>query len=207
MCLSGTIETATQYLPPTLKYPPSAHFHVSTSGNPDTLHPKEPLIMNVSSTWLSMDGIEKIFVMGGQLIVTQAPSELITVLGSCVSVCLWDKKTKTGGMNHYLLPASSKENDQANNGLAATKMLIQRMVEKMSSLKNIEARIFGGGNRFFSNNFLTVGQQNVDAARKVLSDHGIPVVFQDTGGEVGRKICFDTRTGSVIVQIIDSPSA
>jgi chemotaxis protein CheD len=146
-----------------------------------------------------MNALTKIFVMTGQQVVTESPMELITILGSCVSVCLWDRKTKTGGMNHYLLPSS---HDATNDGVVATRLLIKSMIDKMSSIKNLEAKIFGGGNRFFCNNFLVVGPRNVEAAKKVLAECGIPIVLHDTGGETGRKIHFNTQTGNVVVKAI-----
>jgi len=149
-----------------------------------------------------MDQINKIFVRSGQLIVTASPVELVTILGSCVSVCLWDKKLKLAGMNHYLLPESTTSTSHSNSGITATKMLIQYMIKRIGSIKNIEAKIFGGGNRFFEN-FLVVGPQNVEVAKKVLRETGIPIVVEDTGGKAGRKINFNTQTGNVIVSLVD----
>ncbi len=150
-----------------------------------------------------MDLLEKKYVLGGQLVIAETPMELITVVGSCVAVCLWDRKTKTGGMNHYLLPSVDDVTNLMNGGLSATRLLIKSMINKMSEIKNLEAKIFGGGNKFFSDNFLVVGPQNVDAAKQVLSDAGIPIVLENTGGIFGRKVYFDTLTGNVSVTAIE----
>jgi chemotaxis protein CheD len=147
-----------------------------------------------------MEGLEKIYVQEGQFVVSEKPTELITILGSCVAVCLWDKKTKTGGMNHFLLPLSS--GSQASVGLTSTKLLIQSMIKKVYGIRNLEAKIFGGANKFFSNSFLVVGPHNVNAAKTILKGAGIPIVLEDTGGEAGRKIFFDTTTGKVTVDLI-----
>jgi len=150
-----------------------------------------------------MDLLQKKYVLGGQLVIAETPTELITIVGSCVAVCLWDRKTKTGGMNHYLLPSVNDVTNLMNGGLSATRLLIQSMIKKMSEIKNLEAKIFGGGNKFFSDNFLVVGQQNVDAAKLVLSDARIPIVLENTGGIFGRKVYFDTLTGNVSVTAIE----
>jgi chemotaxis protein CheD len=154
-----------------------------------------------------MNATEKVFVQGGQWVVTNSPTELITVLGSCVAVCLWDKKTKTGGMNHFLLPTQSQTAEHGNGGTTATRLLIKGMLQKVFSVKNLEARIFGGGNRFFKNSFLDVSTQNVEVAKKILTEAGIPIVSYHTGGDLGRKISFNTETGSVLVQIIPTDIA
>jgi chemotaxis protein CheD len=145
-----------------------------------------------------MHPLEKIFVQRGELVVTANPVQLVTVRGSCVAVCLWDKKIKSGGMNHYLLPVASTEANYSNVGITSTQMLVDSMLNKMSCLKNLQARIFGGGNRFFSGAF-SVGPQNIEAAKNVLRQCGIPVVENNTGGEDGRKIYFNVKTGLVTV--------
>ena len=143
--------------------------------------------------------LEKVFVLGGTVVVKVVPSELITILGSCVSVCLWDKKTKTGGMNHYLLP-ETVDAKSLDGGIDATRFLIQSMIRKFSTIQNMEAKVFGGSNRFFiEKSFLNVGVQNVEAAKFALDEAGIPLVEHDTGGREGRKIYFNTLTGKVHV--------
>ena len=150
-----------------------------------------------------MDALERKFVLGGQLVIAETPTELITIVGSCVAVCLWDRKTKTGGMIHYMLPSVDDVTNLLNGGVSATRQLIKSMVSKMSDIKNLEARIFGGGNKFFNDSFLVVGPQNVEAAKQVLSEAGIPIVLEHTGGIYGRKINFDTLTGNVRVIAIE----
>jgi chemotaxis protein CheD len=150
-----------------------------------------------------MDVPEKKYVLGGQLVIAETPTELVTIVGSCVAVCLWDRKKKTGGMIHYMLPSVDDVANLLNGGVTATKQLIKSMVNKMSDIKNLEARIFGGGNKFFNDNFLVVGPQNVEVAKQVLSDAGIPIVLEHTGGIYGRKVNFDTLTGNVKVMAIE----
>ena len=146
---------------------------------------------------------EKKFVQGGELVIAETPMELVTIVGSCVAVCLWDKKTKTAGMNHYMLPSVDDAKNLLNGGLSATRLLIKSMIARMSDIKNLEAKVFGGGNRYFSDSFLVVGPQNVEAAKQVLLEAGIPIVLEHTGGIFGRKVYFDTLTGTVSVTAIE----
>ena len=105
-------------------------------------------------------------------------------------------------MNHYLLPATTNEKNHLHGGMSATKILIEAMLKGMADIRNLEARILGGGNRFFSEAFLVVGSQNVEVAEKVLSEAKIPIVLKDTGGEAGRKVYFNTETGEVKVSLV-----
>lgn len=149
-------------------------------------------------------GLNKLFVLGGQVVVKEEPIELVTILGSCVSVCLLERRAMIGGMNHFLLPETVNDAKSLHGGIAATRLLIQLMIRKSSSVRNIEAQVFGGASRFFTeDSFLNVGRQNVEAAHIVLEEAGIPVVRRDTGGELGRKIYFNTQTGRVIIKMID----
>jgi chemotaxis protein CheD len=148
--------------------------------------------------------LKKIFLLGGHVVVTDQPQLLVTILGSCVAVCLWDRKTGVGGMNHFLLPETVNNSRSLNGGITSTRALIQMVMRRSAGVKNIEARIYGGANRFFADqSFLNVGKQNVRAALVALDEAGIQPVFQDTGGEPGRKIYFNTQTGNVVVHKIN----
>jgi len=141
--------------------------------------------------------LKKTFVLVGHIALTHGPGEFITILGSCVSVCLWDRKNMTGGMNHYLVPETVNKANSLQGGIESTRQLIKSML-CTSGVKNLEAAVFGGANRFFKEeSFLHVGRQNVEAARIVLAEAGIRIAQQDTGGEAGRKIYFNTCTGRI----------
>jgi chemotaxis protein CheD len=148
--------------------------------------------------------LKKIFVLGGQIVITTVPKEFVTILGSCVSVCLWDRKIKAGGMNHFLLPETVNDSTSLQGGIAATRLLIQTMLSQCSFIANLEAKIYGGSNRFFKDeSFLNVGHQNVVAAKFALEEAGIPIALEDTRGIAGRKIYFNTQTGTVKVERIE----
>jgi chemotaxis protein CheD len=104
--------------------------------------------------------LKRVFVIGGNMVISKSPQELVTILGSCVSVCLWDKKIGTGGMNHFLLPELVNTARSLEGGIESTRMLIQAMIRNGASIKNLGAGIYGGSNRFFSiHSFLNVGPQ------------------------------------------------
>jgi chemotaxis protein CheD len=144
------------------------------------------------------------FLMAGCIFVPEDAYVVTTVLGSCVSVCLWDSLKKIGGMNHYMLPLWNGE------GLASPKygnIAIPKMVEKMMELgsarKNLRAKIFGGGEAFkAANALLHIGERNILLARDMLETESIPLICADVGGKNGRKIIFDTCTGDVFVKKI-----
>lgn len=142
----------------------------------------------------------------GQMIVVKDPAVISTVLGSCVSVCLYLPNKQFGGMIHYALPYQFEHNtddDPLRYGDQAIPVLITEVkkltIEPISSLK---AKIIGGANclvRASGGGFNNIGEQNIQMARDILRAYKIEVVGEHVGGEVGRKVFFYTADGKVQV--------
>src|SRR4051812_45921391 len=98
-----------------------------------------------------MSELRKHTLFPGQFVISSAPVLISTVLGSCVSVCLWDKHISIGGMNHYLLPGTEEEPGNPDRGLSATRMLIKSMLNRHSKIERMEAKVFGGCNSLYQN--------------------------------------------------------
>ena len=156
-----------------------------------------------------MTNTKKIFLYQGNIYVSKEKTHVITILGSCVSVCLCDQEKKIGGINHYMLPRydGRKKNQKLMYGDIAIKKLLEEMINKGSTLKKIKAKVFGGGyvigdpNR---ENFFNVGRKNIEMAFKILKELNIPVVASDVGGYAGRKLVFDTSSSKALIKKLDS---
>ena len=134
------------------------------------------------------------FLKPGFIYLPENPTVISTVLGSSVSVSLYDKRMKTGGMNHFLFPfVSEKDRSTALYGNIAVPALIRMMLENGSSLSHLEAQIFGGAyNSEVS--VRDIGGDNLKCARQILSRKRIRIVSEDVGGSLGRKVVFNTLT-------------
>lgn len=144
------------------------------------------------------------FIHVGQIHVDVAPTAISTVLGSCVSVCLYDKTQGIGGMNHYLLPFWNGNGLQSPKfGNIAIPKLIENMLDKGSNLKNMEAKIFGGAsmNASVLDNMM-IGQKNILVAKEILKEYKIAIVAEDVGKQNGRKIQFNLEYGKVLLKYI-----
>lgn len=139
------------------------------------------------------------YLCPSSIIVEKEISLITTVLGSCVSVCLYDPKTNIGGINHYMLPLwNGRELPSPKYGNIAISKLIEKMEIAGCHRKNLIAKIFGGSNIFYNDNFENnIGEKNVQLAIYLLNEFSIPVKAKNTGGFVGRKIVFNTFTGEV----------
>ena len=145
--------------------------------------------------------IEKYYLFPSALFADKQPHLVDTILGSCVAVCLHDQKLKIGGINHFMLPLWN------GDGLASPKygnVAIEKLVEnmfKMGATKNtLIAKIFGGANQMMAS--ISIGDRNIEVARSQLAEYGIKIVAESVGGNIGRKIRFDTSTGQVLMKFL-----
>jgi chemotaxis protein CheD len=137
--------------------------------------------------------------MPSGLLVTKEPTTIITILGSCISVCVWDKQLLFGGANHYMLPLWN------GSGLASPKfgnIAIEMLLEKMQRLgsqkKNLVVKMFGGAKMLQEqSNIFNIGEKNILVAYEIFRKEEIIVSAASTGGIKGRKIFFNTQTGDV----------
>jgi chemotaxis protein CheD len=140
-----------------------------------------------------------VYLHPGQVVVSDRPCVVTTVLGSCVAVCLWDEGRSVGGVNHFVLPHGPTGGDGARFGDTATRRLVVELREL--GARRLVARIVGGACVLepFRRGRQHLGARNVAAARSVLASEGIPVLFEDVGGDRGRKLEFHTRDGRAFV--------
>lgn len=144
--------------------------------------------------------MEQKVIYSEQMYVATDPTEIVTVLGSCVAVCLYDTKTKISGMNHYLLPLWNGNGLKSlKYGNISTERLIEAMLSVGADLRRLEAKIFGGA-VLNINEQLSVGPRNIQIALDILKMYRIPIVSQDVGGERGRKLIFSNDDGSAYLK-------
>jgi len=142
-----------------------------------------------------------LFLAPGQLTVQTRALKIKTIVGSCVAVCLYDPQARIGGLNHYLL-ARPGPSDPADTrfGTCAMEQLVARMRQAGARLPRLQAAVVGGGHPIDLEHADRIGAENVAVALAVLNAHHIRVVRQETGGDHGRKLLFDTGTGELLVR-------
>jgi chemotaxis protein CheD len=148
------------------------------------------------------------FLYPAAIFFSEKPYLIHTILGSCVSLCLYDPVLRIGGMNHFMLPLWNGQ------GLASPRygnIAIEKLVEKLlvtgSHKFNLKAKIFGGAEVISTNaSQFHIGKRNVQIARQLLEEQSIPIISSSTGGKLGRKIIFHTQTGEVIQRFIGKES-
>jgi len=142
------------------------------------------------------------YLRGGEVFATAEPTAVTTVLGSCVAVCLFAPDAGIGGVNHYLLP-TGPDLHTGRFGVAAMRLLLERVQELGARKPELRAKVFGGaGTLGQGSGGRTLGEQNAELAVQALAAEGIPVLGGDVGGGRGRKLVFHTDTGDAWVLIL-----
>ncbi|MFC3122664.1 chemoreceptor glutamine deamidase CheD [Agaribacter flavus] len=147
-------------------------------------------------------------ILPGEYFATQENTLIVTVLGSCISVCLRDPVLRVAGMNHFLLPESHDENDlegdSARYGVYAMEVLINHMLKLGAPKRRLEAKIFGGGNVMQQFRAHSVGEKNTAFIQEYMQTENIKVTATDVLGEFPRKVYFFPESGEVKVRKLKS---
>lgn len=147
-------------------------------------------------------GLVDHFLYPSTIFASPQPSRIQTILGSCVSVCLFDAQMCIGAMNHFMLPWWNGQ------GMPCPKygdIAIKKLIEKMNSLgctkENMVAKVFGGADQHaMGQGTYNIGARNVATAEAILAQERINIIARSTGGERGRKVVFHTHTNKVLVK-------
>lgn len=145
--------------------------------------------------------MRKVYLMMGNVAIHSEPTEITTVLGSCVSVFFWDSRLRHGGANHFIAPFVPHNRHASDKyGEVAMKTLLKGMYRIGSKKNDIKAMIFGGGSVIQQADFeINIGNANIKFAKEALRLENIPIESSHVGRNFGRKIIINTYEGSAKV--------
>jgi chemotaxis protein CheD len=152
--------------------------------------------MNNSEASESLSGETVRHVIQGSHVVSGDPSTVLTtILGSCVSACMWDPLAGIGGMNHFLLARGADVGaDGHRYGSHAMELLINDMLKRGALRRRLKVKLFGGA--MIQNNFARIGRQNAEFALQFVKDEEFDLVSHSLLGTQARKLRFNPTTGS-----------
>ena len=115
---------------------------------------------------------DKVTIYPGEFWASGGEEMISTVLGSCVSIILYDPVSGVGGMNHFMLAkdsghsagAAEKTSTPGKFGEYAMGLLVDSMKEKGAVISRCVAKVFGGGNIFSfpENTVAQIGSVNIN---------------------------------------------
>jgi chemotaxis protein CheD len=149
--------------------------------------------------------VEAVKILPGQYHAGRGEGAITTVLGSCVSTCLWDPVERIGGMNHFMLPgdnaqAGSAWAASARFGVYAMEVLINEMIRLGADRRRLIAKVFGGAQLLAGFERLDVGAKNSEFVLEFLKVEGIRILAKDLLDVCPRKVHFFVDSGKVQVK-------
>ena len=150
-------------------------------------------------------GRNAVKIMPGEFFVAGEDVVISTVLGSCVAACMWDRSSRVGGMNHFMLPGGNG-GDTGNEltaasgryGVFAMEQLINELIKRGARKANLEAKVFGGGAVLRNFSTLNVGERNAAFVLDFLKTEGIRVISQDLMDIHPRRVAFFPASGKAM---------
>ena len=168
---------------------------------------------NINRYWDERHHIYAAKLLPGDFYVSLHGELITTVLGSCISACIRDPATGIGGMNHFMLPmhrniqagkawVDTPVSGRTRYGNIAMERLINVILASGSHKKNLEVKLFGGGNVLDINS--DIGGKNIEFVIQYLKSEGLNISADDVGGNCPRKIQYFPLTGRVRVKKLNS---
>jgi chemotaxis protein CheD len=179
---------------------------------PPELPPALPHFEHIRRTWDADLGLPVAKLLPGDYYVTRYNEAIFTVLGSCVSACVRERKLGIGGMNHFMLPldrsggtgawAESLVSSATRYGNVAMERLINDIMRLGGQRANLEFKVIGGGKVL--DMALDVGARNAQFVRDYLKTEGFLITAEDLGDCCARKLYYNPATGKLRVKRLTS---
>lgn len=140
-------------------------------------------------------------VLPGEFCISKEDVVLSTVLGSCISVCIFDPLVKMGGMNHFMLPANNAQEDierPLRYGLFAMEQLMNAMMKNGCKRESMQIKVTGGGAMI--SGLISIGSQNIEFIKKYIEEESLQLISTDLGGDQARRVAYFPKTGRMLVK-------
>jgi len=159
-------------------------------------------------------GIPERFIKPGEFYSSRDDVVISTILGSCISVALFDASIPVGGMNHFMLPypkgvEAAILSTSAKYGINAMELLINDLLKMGARKDHLRAKVFGGSAVIIHDKAATydIPEMNIRFAIEFLDTEGIPVDSLSVGGRLPRKIYFFPATSRVLMKYTRTESS
>jgi chemotaxis protein CheD len=165
-----------------------------------------PGFENINRYWDLTHKMPVAKILPGEYYVTIHDEIITTVLGSCVSACVWDTVLKVGGMNHFMLPLSDNGawggsellSTSTRYGNFAMEHMINDILAHGGNRRNLAIKIFGGGK--IISDMSNIGNKNIEFVHNYINDEGLKLLGEDTGDIYPRKVVFYPLSGRVRIK-------
>lgn len=148
-------------------------------------------------------------VQGEHAVVAEPGVAIVTVLGSCIAVCLFDPVRRIGGMNHFLLgrpgEGSVATHELQRYGVHAMELLVNALMQRGSMRTDLRAHLYGGATMIAG--LGDIGARNIAFTRDFLRVETIDIRHEDVGGVHARRLEFLPFEGRSRCRVVREPVA
>ena len=147
-----------------------------------------------------------LIILPGEHFISNEDIILQTLLGSCISVCMYSDYDGLIGMNHFMLPGKINpeqfhKSDYGRYGMYAMDKLIGEFIQRGIKKENLKTKVFGGANILnFGRESETISSYNIKFIINYLDRENIPIISSHLGGNKSRKILFFSSTKKVFLK-------
>lgn len=145
-------------------------------------------------------------VMPGEIYTSSEDIVITTVLGSCVSACLYDPYLKMGAMNHFMLPTLNKAETEVSRlarfGSYAMEKVINELLKLGCEKSRLQVKVTGGGNMLGAG--ADIGVKNTQFVLDYLLAEGLQIISADLGGTRARRVAFFPTEGRLLVRKLEN---
>ncbi|MEJ1993331.1 MAG: chemotaxis protein CheD [Maritimibacter sp.] len=147
--------------------------------------------------------IKRTYIGQGEYAIDSGDYAVIaTLLGSCVSCCIWDPIRKIGGMNHVLFTDnSSNAADVFGHGVNGMELLINGLLRLGADRRSLKAKVFGGAKMI--QGLSDEGTRNGEFVIEFLAREEIEYLGGDLGGTRARRIEFWPGSGRARMKYVE----
>lgn len=158
-----------------------------------------------------MSRANEILVDGAEIKVSNDPTMCLKTpsLGSGVAVMVYDPEVHVGGVLHFLMPAWEIDKQQAVEnpslfGNSGIPQLYRRCYKFGADKSRMKCYLVGGADVLDPTRRFLPGQNNLDAAKKMLEQNGVTVNEEWTGGQDSRVARLFNDDGRIVVETVDT---
>ena len=124
-------------------------------------------------------------------------------LGSCVGVALHDPHSGVAGLVHVMMPSADEVDggDPAKFADTGTELIVEEVTAAGADPDQLVAKLAGGSDMLdFSESGGGIGERNAAVVRETLQALEVPITAEDIGGDHGRSLRLESRTGDLVVK-------
>ncbi len=152
------------------------------------------------------------YLKAGEFLMSSDPARVITVLGSCVSVTMFNERLGIGAICHALLPSNTGTDDDFRYVDSSIMQMVKTFKRLKIDCREIEVKLFGGADMFQASagkrpRLPSIGEQNVKTALRVIEKEKLKLRSLDVRGRSGRKLYYYIHANRVYVKRLSEMGA